>query len=274
MKYILKHNDFDNYHYIIEQINNANSIEELNELENQINFDKLDEGITDSIKNFIEDKKNKLFNLIDKGKHFVYDILGLEDNSPKNTRTKRFVNDIISTGAGIASMFPNNGEPNPDLPIEEEHILMICKYLKGKETIEYKIFDGDNATNHIYNYKKVFSSFNKNLTFTPNIKSTKEVKIKRFISEEDGAKEYAVIIYALLDELEVSKDLYGYGPIEKVTPSITIYMKNLSEEYDKHLKAYYNQINKLVKKENITFSNDLINEVISTIKVDMKLNKD
>jgi hypothetical protein len=117
------------------------------------------------------------------------------------------------------------------------------------------------------------------------------MKVSRYKTK--SGNEYIIAILSYLDELEVPRELYGSGAIEKVTPRIVIHLRYLQPGFEERLDAYYADLLELPKKYNIknltkldkllkikrpkaeipNFDIDNLKLAINTIKVDSRLFK-
>jgi hypothetical protein len=248
MKYIYTFPEYN----ILNKIDLAKSLNEIKEIEKTIDFDSLDESFVKRIKDFIKAKVQKV-------KTFFQDSENLVD--------------YIFTGED-----PDDPKPEIEPVIKEEEILLVYNEPKSDIINKYMIYNGTDATNYKYDFQSIFYSFNLGSNIIPNLKNTDIIKVAKYdasITRKDDI-EYTIIIYALLDELEVDRELYGYGSIEEITPHLILYLKNVKDGYEKRLFDYLEDLLKQPpdydEKVITTFNKKYINVALKAIELDTKLN--
>jgi hypothetical protein len=245
----MKHfHNFKDYNIVkeqIEQLKKIETIEQLHLYETQLDTLELNEGIFKYIKKKVKQVKD-FFSDSEKAIEYV-----LTGDDPDEERAPKEY---------------------------DEEILLIYNEPTGNGKDVYMIHNGDDATDHKFDYSKLFFSFQIAPELLGDLKDTPSVKVSSIYDKTTRKKtEYAIALYSLLDELEVDHDLYGHGHIEEVTPSVFIYLRHLKPGYEQRLKKYYKQLLKLPKfydkKIHSNFDEKVLIKALNSVKLDMKRNK-
>lgn len=204
----------------LSRIKNANSLNELEFISSELENEILDEGIFHRIKNFIKDKVTKIKNFFSGGDELADYILYGDEDEEKNE------------------------------PIPEEEMLLIYTEPSHPDDITYMIYNGMDISKHKQLFpSNVFSTYNIQNKFHANLKDHGAMKVSRY--KTNSGNEYVIAILSYLDELEVPRELYGSGAIEKVTPRIVIHLRYLQPGFEDRLYKYYEDLLKLPKNYNI-----------------------